>query len=333
MNAVQMHDRPRRLADVGVPDARSEAVLRRHVLAADAATGMPGFDQMLRRVADAWQNRREQALEQADEMTERLAERRRRPRRSGASSSSSSCSSTRPSRSCAGLRPHLRRLRRGAKFPHPMDLRCCCASGSAPAAGTRSTWCTLTLDKMAGGGIYDQLGGGFARYRVDERWLVPHFEKMLYDNAPARARAISKRIWRPATPNYARVVRETLRLHPPRDDRPDGGFYSTRTPTAKAKKGKFYVWTPDEIEAVLGDEAGRDVLPCVRRDRRGQLRARPQHSSICRRRSSSAPRFGAATSRTELESWPQSRGRSCWRCATQRSAGAGRQGAGRAGTR
>ena len=96
----------------------------------------------------------------------------------------SSCS-TAPQRQLArAFDSHARRLRPAPKFPHRMDLQLLLAAVAAPAQRQkRCDMVTLTLDKMAAGGIYDHLGGGFARYTVDERWLVPHFEKMLYDNA------------------------------------------------------------------------------------------------------------------------------------------------------
>ena len=120
---------------------------------------------------------------------------------------------------------------------------------------------TLTLDKMAGGGIYDHLGGGFARYTVDERWLVPHFEKMLYDNAlltGGLSRSVSGHA---AKRGFARVARETLRLRPARNDRRrQAAFTAPKTPTAKAKKASSTSGRPPRSKQVLGDEAGERFL-------------------------------------------------------------------------
>jgi hypothetical protein len=113
----------------------------------------------------------------------------------------------------------------------------------------------VTLDRMAAGGIYDHLGGGFARYSVDARWLVPHVEKMLYDNALV-ARAYLDAHLVTGDANYARVVRETLDYVLRDMTDPAGGFYSTEDADSEGEEGRFYTWTPDEIEAVLGAERG-----------------------------------------------------------------------------
>lgn len=112
----------------------------------------------------------------------------------------------------------------------------------------------LTLDKMANGGIYDQLGGGIARYSTDLDWLVPHFEKMLYDQALVsdiylKAYQLTKK------PLYARVAREILDYVIADLQSPEGGFYSTRDADSEGVEGKFYVWSKKEIEDVLGPES------------------------------------------------------------------------------
>ena len=112
---------------------------------------------------------------------------------------------------------------------------------------------TLTLDKMADGGIYDQLGGGFARYSTDADWLVPHFEKMLYDNAQlmslyAQAFQLTK------NPNYRVIVQEADAFLQREMTSPEGAFYSSLDADSEGEEGKFYVWTKAEIDSIFQDE-------------------------------------------------------------------------------
>ena len=114
---------------------------------------------------------------------------------------------------------------------------------------------THTLDRMSCGGMYDQLGGGFHRYSVDRKWLVPHFEKMLYDNALLagqylEAYRLTKR------PLYRRIAVETLDYVIRDMTNPSGGFHSAEDADSEGEEGKFYVWTREEIDAALGSDAG-----------------------------------------------------------------------------
>ena len=113
----------------------------------------------------------------------------------------------------------------------------------------------VTLEKMAKGGIYDQLGGGFHRYSVDERWLIPHFEKMLYDNALLartyfEAYQATRKEW------YRRIAEEILHYVLREMKSPEGGFYSTQDADSEGEEGRFYVWTRDQIKEELGREKG-----------------------------------------------------------------------------
>lgn len=112
-----------------------------------------------------------------------------------------------------------------------------------------------TLEEMAAGGIYDQVGGGFARYSVDRHWLVPHFEKMLYDNAQLARLYLWTGI-AGGRPDFTDIARSTLN-YMLRDLRhPEGGFYSSEDADSEGVEGKFYVWTLDEVHEVLGESAG-----------------------------------------------------------------------------
>jgi uncharacterized protein YyaL (SSP411 family) len=113
----------------------------------------------------------------------------------------------------------------------------------------------LTLHKMAFGGIYDHIGGGFARYSVDDHWHVPHFEKMLYDNAQLISLYSEANSWR-TDGQYGQTVDEIIEFCQRELMSPDYGFYSALDADSDGKEGKFYIFTKEEIEEILGDDAG-----------------------------------------------------------------------------
>lgn len=217
-----------------------------------ARMGMPGFDQVLIGVANAWKEKRPQAIEQAAQLTEHISRLTELPASGGE-----------PSRQvidAAGAT--MERdfdFRNGGfggapKFPHPMDLQVLLRLWQRHQRSGLMDLVTLTLDKMAAGGIYDQLGGGFHRYSVDERWLVPHFEKMLYDNALLTT-TYTEAFQATGNAEYARVVRETCDYVLRDLTDPAGGFFSTEDADSEGEEGKFYVWTPAEIQQALGSKA------------------------------------------------------------------------------
>ena len=132
----------------------------------------------------------------------------------------------------------------------------------------------VTLDRMAAGGIYDQLGGGFHRYSVDAIWLVPHFEKMLYDNALLAS--VYLHAWAiEGEERYRRVVEETLDYVVRELRLPEGGFASAEDADTEGVEGLTFTWTPEEIQEVVGAEAARAHRAPLRRPA-GGLRG-PQH--------------------------------------------------------
>jgi uncharacterized protein YyaL (SSP411 family) len=140
------------------------------------------------------------------------------------------------------------------KFPQPMNLefvlRHYVRTGDAKAL----EMVTFTLKKMATGGIYDQIGGGFHRYSVDTLWLVPHFEKMLYDNA--QLSRVYLHAWQVTGYDFFKRIAEEIYDYVLREmTAPEGGFYSATDADSEGEEGKFFVWTRDELEALLGDDA------------------------------------------------------------------------------
>ncbi|MBY0230210.1 MAG: thioredoxin domain-containing protein, partial [Gemmataceae bacterium] len=147
---------------------------------------------------------------------------------------------------------------RGPKFPMPSNLLFLLgeARRGDKEAGKMAS---LTLDRLARGGIRDHLGGGFHRYSVERSWTVPHFEKMLYDNAQlleayARAHALEKK------PEHERVLRTTAEFVAREMTSPEGAFYSALDADSEDEEGRFYVWTPKEFLAALPDKAERELF-------------------------------------------------------------------------
>jgi uncharacterized protein YyaL (SSP411 family) len=226
-----------------------------------ARGGMPGFDQVLLAVDDAWQNRRDHARDMGDQLVAELHKMNEASRGVPAPGSSAL---TRDLIDAAVQ--NLARSFDGAwggfggapKFPHPMDLQLLLRHWHRTRRQQSLDMVTKTLDRMAAGGIYDHVGGGFARYSVDARWLVPHFEKMLYDNALLAATYVEA-FQATGHADYERTARETLDYVLRDMTGSAGGFYSTEDADSEGEEGKFYTWTPDELDAILGEEHGAIV--------------------------------------------------------------------------
>jgi len=221
--------------------------------------GMPGFLQVLAAVSDAWDNRRDAVTKQATELTHSL---QHSPTMTAAARSlhgaaavpSDSDLLDRASRSLSqSYDSRYGGFGSAPKFPHPMDLRLLLRTYSRSGRVHDLEMVTHTLAQMAAGGMHDQIGGGFSRYSVDERWLVPHFEKMLSDNA-LLAVTYLEAFLATGREEFATVVRSTLDYLVRERTDPSGGLWSAEDADSEGEEGKFYVWTPSEIAAVLGPE-------------------------------------------------------------------------------
>src|SRR5205807_4511523 len=145
---------------------------------------------------------------------------------------------------------------KGARFPVPSRLDLVLAQAVRTKSKELLHMVTLTLDKMAQGGMYDQLGGGFHRYSTERTWTVPHFEKMLYDNGQlVEVYAKAYRATKDAA--YRRIVEETLAYIEREMTSPEGAFYSSQDAETHHEEGRFYVWTPEELAAAIPDKLDR----------------------------------------------------------------------------
>ncbi len=208
--------------------------------------GMPSFRMVMEAVVDAWDKRRDEILAAAPRTRDALGA-------IGKLEAPDELPGTEVlDRAVAALRDSAD-MRSGGfgsapKFPPSAALELLLAHGVTDAV-------EVTLDAMACGGIHDQLGGGFARYSVDDVWLVPHFEKMLYDNA-LLARAYLHGWQALGKERYREVCERTL-VWALREMRgPEGGFMAALDADSEGEEGRFYVWTPEEIRDTLGDRAG-----------------------------------------------------------------------------
>ncbi|HET6280539.1 MAG TPA: thioredoxin domain-containing protein [Polyangia bacterium] len=147
-------------------------------------------------------------------------------------------------------------VRRAPKFPSNVPIRLLLRHHRRAGDAEALRMATVTLEKMAGGGLYDQIGGGFHRYSTDARWLVPHFEKMLYDNALLSV-AYAEAYQVTGRADFARVTRETLDYVLREMTDAQGGFYSATDADSEGEEGKFFVWSEAEVQKLLGAEAPR----------------------------------------------------------------------------
>ena len=225
--------------------------------------GRPGFRSLLLNIAEAWKGKRGELDQRAKQLT--AAIRNHLVVKPGPGGVSPTILVDAAERLSSLFDSQLGGLRSGSspnKFPPSMAmdlmLRAHQQSAGAAAGAPINTrlldLVELTLEKMAHGGIYDHLGGGIARYSTDVRWLAPHFEKMLYDQALV-SNIYLDGYRMTGKPLYARVAGEIFDYVIADLQSPEGGFYSTRDADSEGEEGKFYVWTRDEVESILGEDA------------------------------------------------------------------------------
>ena len=214
--------------------------------------GMPSFRRVCEAVADAWRERRAEVLEQSDKLTAAIAQ------DVLANAPRTELGPEILAHAYAGVRaqfePRFGGFSPAPKFPHAMTIDFLCRTYVRNRAGEARAMITTTLDAMAAGGIHDQLGGGFARYSTDDRWLVPHFEKMLYDNA-LLTRAYTHAFLVTGEQRYAHVVTGIVEYVQRDLSHPDGGFFAAEDADSEGVEGKFYCWSLAEIREVCGDDA------------------------------------------------------------------------------
>jgi uncharacterized protein YyaL (SSP411 family) len=213
---------------------------------------MPGFKQVLQAMYDVWQNRRDEAVSSAQELTQHLQASAQIA--GGGGTITHDVLDQAADAIMRRFEPKHGGWGGAPKFPAPQTIDFLLRTYQRTGDQTALQQAEQTLLAMAHGGMYDQLGGGFHRYSVDDRWLVPHFEKMLYDNAQL-ARAYLHAYQVTGNPEYRRIVEETLDYVKREMTSPEGGYYSAQDADSEGEEGKFFVWTPDEVRQVLGPDA------------------------------------------------------------------------------
>ena len=241
----------------------------------DARRGTPGFLPLLEDISNSWREDREEIARRAGQWTDALTDQLEdTPESVGEAPTSELLEQAMTTAVRSADREHGGFGSSGPKFPQPARLSMLLQADAVTRGSEAASVVVETLDAMAGGGMYDQLGGGFHRYATDRSWTVPHFEKMLYDNAELpRLYLDAHRAY--GDTDYARVAQESLAFAERELRHHDGGFFSTldaqslppesrREGTAEAEphheEGAFYVWTPEEVHDALEDERTAEMV-------------------------------------------------------------------------
>ncbi|MCU4971191.1 thioredoxin domain-containing protein [Halobacteria archaeon AArc-m2/3/4] len=237
----------------------------------ESKRGMPGFLDLLENIRNSWENDREEIENRAQQWTDAAkgqleetsgsgldAGERRAPPTSDVLESAADAAVRGADRKFGGFGTN------GPKFPQPARIHALFRAADRTGNDEYRRVALEALDAMASGGLYDHVGGGFHRYCVDRDWTVPHFEKMLYDNAEI-PRAFLAGYQLTGDDRYAEVVRETLAFVDRELTHEEGGFFSTLDAQSEDEHGEreegvFYVWTPDAVREVLEDETDADLF-------------------------------------------------------------------------
>ena len=214
---------------------------------------MPGMRELLPALANAWHHKRGELIASAEQLTTAL----NAPLAEGAASDAVTVEMLHQAfnQAVASFDASAGGFGEAPKFPRSHELSFLLRYWSRTGTAQALEMATATLDHLTRGGIHDQLGGGFHRYSTDAQWLVPHFEKMLYDQALLAA-AYLEAYRATRRPEYAQTARDIFEYVLRDLSDPQGGFYSAEDADSEGEEGKFYVWTPEEIVKALGPERG-----------------------------------------------------------------------------
>ncbi len=227
--------------------------------------GLPGFVQLLDKVSSVFQTQRANLQQQNASLREALAQVFEVPGNLDAQITSQPLHEARENLS-HNFDSEYGGFGAAPKFPHPTSLQRLLRHYAATAINQQPDkealeMALFTLRKMAQGGIYDHLGGGFSRYSVDQYWMIPHFEKMLYDNGPLLG--LYCEAWQiNGDPLFKRVAIETADWVLRDMQSPEGGVYSSLDADSEGEEGKFYVWDKDELQSLLSEDEYRVFVRC-----------------------------------------------------------------------